>query len=88
MLSKEQTRNHHVYSTCSDNPNLESWLLIPEVESGEATRLFIEFGFTIIKCSTVPGPRSAGCKETIKLFATSLEKHHSLPEKWVNDTKW
>uniref|UniRef100_A0A915D610 receptor protein-tyrosine kinase n=1 Tax=Ditylenchus dipsaci TaxID=166011 RepID=A0A915D610_9BILA len=88
IYSKPENVNHQVYSTCnSDITDIENWLLMPRIEPGEAVRLELEFGFTIVRCGDLPSMKGS-CKETLKLYATNLQKGEPLPHHWHNETKW
>lgn len=72
-----------------DHSNIENWLLIPESNLIEATRLFIEIGFRIIKCENIlTETKLLSCKETLKLYVTFLKENENLPQDWFNYTKW
>lgn len=68
---------------------MENWLLIPAIERGEAQRLYLDFNFTIIRCSTIEALRTSSCKETLKLYAVQLDPGETLAnQNWHNETKW
>lgn len=72
-----------------DHSNVENWLLIPEINLIETTRLYIEIGFNIAKCEKVLSKaKSSSCKETLKLYATSLKNDEKLPQNWFNYSRW
>ncbi|KAI1720304.1 protein tyrosine kinase domain-containing protein [Ditylenchus destructor] len=87
VYSKSENVNHQVYSICYSDPDIENWLLLPRIERGEASLLELEFGFTIVKCGSVPSPKGT-CKETLKLYAVQLDKEESLPQNFANSTRW
>lgn len=55
---------------------------------GEATRLYLEFSFTIVKCGNVPMGLNSSCKETLTLYSAAVKEEEFLPINWHNETKW
>lgn len=63
--------------------------MFPEINPGETTRIYIEIGFTIVKCENVPlGAKSFSCKETLMLYGTSLRENEELSQNWFNYSQW
>ncbi|CAD5215169.1 unnamed protein product [Bursaphelenchus xylophilus] len=82
--------NQQAYSTCSTDHSVhfENWLLLPNVNKQKEARLFIEFKFSMRRCSSYPR-LSIYCKETLNVYAYGVPKGQSMSAlDWHNRTEW
>ncbi|CAD5210121.1 unnamed protein product [Bursaphelenchus okinawaensis] len=82
--------NQQAYSTCSTDHNarFENWLLLPNVNKVKEARLFIDFRFSMKKCSSYPR-LSPYCKETLNFYAYGVPRGQAMSAlDWHNQTEW